>query len=401
MKKIMKIAFYGTKSRLSVFLLIIIVFSSCRKDDHPAIPQPIAHTVLVYMVADNNLYKYAERNILDMSNSWNESYDGKMIVFLDPPEPDNPRLIEINSNYSDIDSNVVKYYENLNSLDKVNMRNIINDAVRLFPARKYTLIFWSHATGWLPKGTALVYTKSIQSVELKSFGKDGVEEMDIADLSDAVPANIFNTIIFDACFMGGIEVLCEFVDKTDYIIASPTEILAQGFPYDKLTPLLFTHINEPVIWAETFFEHYNSQQGVYKSATIGVTNTSELKNLLNVLKSFQLSEKAIDINKIQCYDRTKTGMFFDFNDYVKQLCMNENDFRQYLEQYNKTVIYSNHTDSFINVFDINSCSGLNCFVPLDIFYNSLIPNYKKTSFYNNVFSIKTGFTLLKSINSII
>jgi hypothetical protein len=337
------------------------------------------------MVANNNLYKYATKNLEDMSEAWNNANNGKMIVFLDVPEPDVPRLIEINRDYTDINSNVVKYYNDFNSLDKVNMRNIINDVIRLFPARQYTLILWSHATGWLPKGTALDYTKSLHTIELKSFGKDGVEEMDIIDLSEAIPDNVFSTIIFDACFMGGIEVLSEFITKADYVIASPAEILAQGFPYHKITPLLFTHADKPSMWAESFFEHYNSQEGAYKSATVGVVNISELATLLNVLKGFQLNESSIDISEIQCYDRTKAGLFFDFNDYVKQLCVNENDFRKYLEQYNKTVIYSNYTKRFVNVFDINSCSGLNCFIPSNSLHDNLISHYQQTKFYNTVF----------------
>jgi hypothetical protein len=372
-------------NRLLAVLLFIILFSSCRRDEEPEFIQPVAHTVLVYMVADNNLYKYATKNIEDMSTAWSKSHQGKMIVFLDPPESDSPRLIEIDDNYRDINSNAVKYYDNLNSLDKVNMRNIINDVIRMYPARRYTLILWSHATGWLPKGTSLVYTRNLQAVELKSFGKDGAEEMDIVDLSDAVPDNVFHTIIFDACFMGGIEVLCEFVNKAGYIIASPTEILAQGFPYQKITPLLFSHIDEPVLWAETFFEHYNSQEGAYKSATVGAVNISELGNLLNILKSMQFNENAVDISEIQCYDRTRNGMFFDFNGYIKQLCVNENDFQQYLEQYNKTVIYSNYTKSFVDVFDINSCSGLNCFIPSNNFQEDLTSHYQQTGFYNTVF----------------
>lgn len=79
------------------------------------------------------------------------------------------------------------------------------------------------------------------------------------------------------------------------------------------------------------------------------------------------------------------GMFFDFNDYVRQLCANENNFQQYLEQYNKTVIYSNYTKSFVNVFDINSCSGLSCFISLNNLNDNLISCYQQTSFYNKVF----------------
>jgi hypothetical protein len=374
--------------KTALLLLLPVVLFSCRKDDDMEFPQPIAHTVLVYMAAGNNLYQYATKNIEAMSKTMVKSNDGKMVVFLDTPGPDSPRLIEVDDNYTGINSNVVKYYNNLNSIDKVNMRNIINDVIRLFPARQYTLILWSHATGWLPKGTPLQYVKTLRAigVELKSFGKDGVEEMDIADLSEAIPDNVFNTIIFDACFMGGVEVLCEFINKADYVIASPTEILAQGFPYQKITPLLFASADKPVMWAEAFFEHYNSQEGAYKSATVGVVNISEFKNLLNMLSGFQWNENTIDVTEIQCYDRTKTGIFFDFNDYVRQLCVNDSDFREYLEQYNKTVVYSNHTKSFVNVFDINSCSGLNCFIPHDDLHSELIAAYQQTKFYNRVFN---------------
>ena len=38
-------------------------------------------------------------------------------------------------------------------------------------------------------------------------------------------------IIFDACFMGSVEVAYELRDVCDKIVASPTEVIAEGMDY--------------------------------------------------------------------------------------------------------------------------------------------------------------------------
>ena len=59
--------------------------------------------------------------------------------------------------------------------------------------------------------------------------------MEIADLAAALTGH-FDFIMFDACFMASVEVLYELRDKADYFIASPAEIISDGFPYEAAAP---------------------------------------------------------------------------------------------------------------------------------------------------------------------
>jgi len=152
----------------------------------------------------------------------------------------NPELIRL---YRDASGkaveDIVAVYQDQNSATPLVLRSVLNKMKSIFPADDYGLILWSHATGWLPEGyysktkTPGVFFTDPYADIVKSFGEDRGTEMEITELKDALPFE-FEFIIFDCCFMGGIETAYELRDKAEYIVASPTEILATGFPYDKV-----------------------------------------------------------------------------------------------------------------------------------------------------------------------
>ena len=55
-------------------------------------------------------------------------------------------------------------------------------------------------------------------------------ETDIREIADLLPFKL-DYIIFDACFMGGVEVAYQFKDKCRYMCFSQTEILSDGMDY--------------------------------------------------------------------------------------------------------------------------------------------------------------------------
>jgi hypothetical protein len=173
------------------------------------------------MAADNDLDADALADIEEMKQGFSEK-DANLIVFVDPLD-EVPYLLKIGAGKE----TRIKSYPELNSADSVILKQIIQEVIGLYPAPEYGLILWSHGTSWLPAGT-----------QLRSFGKDSGKEMNLPDLADALPVK-FNFILMDACLMGSVEVAYELKDKTDFIIASSTETIADGFPYDKIIPELF------------------------------------------------------------------------------------------------------------------------------------------------------------------
>ena len=84
-----------------------------------------------------------------------------------------------------------------------------------------------------------MYKRQIYSY-LRSFGQDGKNNfMEINDLASALSKYHFDFILFDACYMSCAEVAYAFRECADYIIGSPTEILANGFPYQSIMGDMF------------------------------------------------------------------------------------------------------------------------------------------------------------------
>jgi hypothetical protein len=123
---------------------------------------------------------------------------------------------------------MIKTYSEFNSANPTNMNRLLREITGMYPSESYGLILWSHGTSWLPAG-----------VQLKFFVADGNRQMNIPDLAEALPVH-FDFILFDACLMGAVEVAYELRNKTDYIIASSTETIDTGFPYELVIPALMS-----------------------------------------------------------------------------------------------------------------------------------------------------------------
>ena len=166
--------------------------------------------------------------------------NGHLVVYLDAPawsEDTCPQLFSIRQGKA----TPVKQYGRHNSASGEVLQSVIGDAMSMFPARSYGLVLWSHGTGWLPEGvySDLPRSASPAAARPQSFGRDGGSEIDVAALAEAMPVK-FEFIIFDACLMGSVEVLYQLRGKANTIVASPTETLVVGFPYDEVIPCLFT-----------------------------------------------------------------------------------------------------------------------------------------------------------------
>lgn len=377
--------------KLAITLLIsniLLIFISCEKEDEYLNIK--GHTVIVYMLANNDLYKNALIDINEMETAWNNDFDGKLIVLLEPKSSEKDSyLIEItkDNNTESISSQTVTVYKGKDAINSQDMNSIINDIIQRYPSKRYSLILWSHGSGWLPANTLLTYsTRSTPIVELKSFGESDDIQMDIHDLAVGIPDNLFDIIIFDACHMGCIEVSYELKDKAHYIIASPTEILAQGFPYESIVPLFYSE-NAAVSIGKRFFDYYEQQDEPYRSATIGVVKTSELNSLAQKTKEL-ISQYHVpqtffnEVANIQYYDRYKNKIFYDFKQTIDYLCISNNVVpSSFYEQLEKTVLYSAHTERFINEFDIKNSCGLSCYIPNKNHALNIVDYYKNLKWY--------------------
>jgi hypothetical protein len=332
---------------ISLFVLICL---SCCNDDEEIILS--SKTVLVYMAADNNLYRNAKSDIQEMLDCKIPD-NCNLLVYLDAPswsDEEIPQLFKIQSGQLIL----VKQYESHNSASKEVLRQAINDVIINFEAETYDLILWSHGTGWLPENVYETLTKS--------FGKDDYSEINIIDLANALPVK-FGCIIFDACLMGGIEVYYQLRNKADIIIASPTETLVAGLPYNKILPFLFVSTPDYAGIAREYMDYYKNQAGILQSATIGVVETKHLEVLAGLLNSVVTAGDVCNIpdkELIQKYDLLATPVFYDFLDYIRNVTA-ANDITAIEQQLSKVVIYNDFTPYFLNDIEIIHSCGISIY----------------------------------------
>lgn len=349
----------STLSKPVLLLLLTMYLLSCGKEDGP---EPIhdSRTVMVYMAANNNLVNEAYRNINQMEESF-QGIAGNLIVYariFNQP----PRLYQITYDDSpEIRSKVAKTYHEHNSSDPEVMKMVFDDIQALFPSESYGAILWSHATNWFPAGAVIPRTRS--------FGDDNGIRMDVQSLKYALPQNL-DFLIFDACAMASVEVLYELRTTAPYILASPTEVLSVGMPYHLMRDYLFDKdVKKGLInVAQSYYDYYQSKQGMEQSATFSLVETTKLDNLALAVRDV-LSQSAVDFSQV---DRTSLQRLdfdpfaspivaFDFLDFFEQY-FPEEQYRRVLEATESAVVFKINTERFLNA-PIRKFSGLSCYVP--------------------------------------
>lgn len=378
--------------RLTYILLALSFFLvSCNKDDGPA---PIAkRTTLIYMAADNDLSSYAESNTEVIINAYKKlpsRPDTHLLIYKDTPNAE-PQLLYIDQN----GSRIIKEYTGHISSSSSSLSTAIRDIVTLFPANTYSLVLWSHGTGWIPQEFPLVAksakSRPYQYPPTKTFGLQVVRnttyEIEIDELKTAIPSGTFDFILFDACYMGAVEVVYALKDKADYIISSPCEVIADGFPYHNITLELTSESqdaqNLSLSIAKKYFNYYNQHSiPSYRYATVSVVRTSKLDALCASVKKIIHAHRndidILDVNITQTLDAYNHHFIYDLDSFISPITYS-NEYSEFSNALGETVIYSAHTPYMFDI-PLNIFCGLSTYIP---FPTSVQRNqcYKSTDWY--------------------
>lgn len=324
------------KTKLLISILSVLCLSfllSCNKNEEKTLPQ---RTVLIYMAGDNSLSSFVEYNMKMIEEGCKNAdlENGNIIAYIDERGA-TPGLYQFQKDKNGIVSrNLIKEYEEENSASPENLRSVITTVKEQFPSESMGIVLWSHGTAWLPS--------NLDSY-LRSFGQDGNNYMELDDLSYVLNDFHFDFILFDTCYMASVEVVYALRNCTDYIIGSATEILADGFPYNEITPML---LNADVTGiADSFYNHYDQMSGVSRSASVSVVKTSELDNLADACQNIlsrQTEESLynIDLYQVQAleYLTWNNHKLYDMEDYLSQIASNE-EYTNLKTAMDKAIIY--------------------------------------------------------------
>ncbi|WP_165155848.1 clostripain-related cysteine peptidase [Parabacteroides sp. ZJ-118] len=373
-----------------MFLLSLLSFVACDKEEVVIPTAATTRTVLVYIAGDNSLSGYVSQNLRAIKEGIEREglNDGNLLIYTDE-QNEVPRLFQLKLEADTVRQIVLETYDpDQNSASTETLTRILDKVQGEYPADGYGLVLWSHGTGWLPSD---VYRY------LRSFGQDGRDNfMEINDLSSALSKYHFDFLLFDACYMSCAEVAYAFRGCTDYMIGSPTEIQAKGFPYQTIMGDMFEKEADVVGMATKFYEYYKDDD--YPYATISVIKSDALDELVAACRTlFQGKTErdlfAVPAGELQImeYLTPDYHALYDLDDYVSRLAAGEpyDAFKRSLE---KAVIYKAATPKAIYAYPypggsylpIHTYSGLSIYVPQEAL-PELNEWYKDLEWYKDVY----------------
>ena len=367
--------------KLLSLLLSGLLLTTC--DKCPLHCGKYEHNILIYMAADNSLSDLARSNMTEIITGSSIPRDHALLVFIDRKEQ-GAFLIRPGTRDNNHFLDTLYSYGVVNSANPDLLKQVIGQARDECPAKSYGLILWSHGTGWLPKGlygetaqygvqrltTASPFLYDIYDPvypRTKTFAQDGNFEMEIASLATALKDYHHDYICFDACLMADIQTYYEMRNTCDYIMGSPAEIIDTGFPYDKLSSVMFPYrgLSNLTALCDAYYDKYNALTGYNRSGTISLVKTEYIAELAlsfkNLITDGGKDPAEIDRSQLQTYDRLSEHVFWDI-DQMAERTGNSIRYGEFKTALNKTVIYKKATEKFITI-PIDHFSGLAAYLP--------------------------------------
>lgn len=368
--------------RILVSLLVLLtpsVFLSCDNDstDEPDNnSSKYKQTVLMYMPwSGGSIYSYFLQNISSFETAIrnNKGFDGNALVVFISESETKSHLINIKYNDGECYRDTIRsfYFDECDYTTSAGIASVINNAIKIAPAKTYALAIGCHGMGWLPVGSeistrARMSASENQNVYLtRYFGhsSDNEYQTDISTLAAGIKKTGLRMeyIMFDDCYMSNIETAYELKDVTDYLIASTCEIMIDGMPYSEIgMDLLKNNYKNICDGFYSFYSNYSMPCG-----TIGVTDCKEVERMAEIMKeintAYPLGVESVD--DIQDLDGYNTTVFFDFGDYVSHLCKDEYLLNLFKTQLDRLVPYKANTETYYSMLTqqqtrIKTFSGL-------------------------------------------
>lgn len=377
MYKLLKLAFIS---------LLMLCFSACQEEDPimPPEPQTAEKTIFVFMPYSNNLYSFLHANINDMKAAIvrNKGLDNTRLIVFIAKDKKQSALIDIRYKKGVCTQDTLEKYSSPTYLTTNGRVELFNKVKKYAPANRYAMIVGCHGMGWIPSST--VFNRNT----LRYFG--GLEKeykIDIDDFATSIKAAGMKMqfIMFDDCYMSSMEVAYDLKDATDYIIASTSEVMAYGMPYQNIYQHLMSAQPDYKALCNGFYEFYSNSGTPY--GTIGVIDCRHVDEMVAMMKyintkhTFDLSL----LDNVQDLDGEtyKPTIFFDFDDYVRQLCTNDNDaYEQFHNVLLRLVPYKAATE-YIYSGSTNKKTKVNHFSGITISDPSIRSEIKESKKYTN------------------
>ena len=382
---------------------MVMALSACSSDEPDAPgpepepgPDTTHRTVLVYMVSNNNLSRYAMADMQEMADGVRAGaldHGGRLLVYSSLPN-ETPRLYELMPDGSE--ALIRSYTDNASSVTVERMRTVIADAKEAAPADDYGLVLWSHATGWLndsgviDDGSSRSAGGSPALISPLWFGADGMpaKKMSIASLARALEGHHFSFIYFDCCHMATVEVAYELRHAAARIVASPTELGVEGMPYNRNLACFFLPKADIDAAAANTFDYYMTNPSY--GCAITVLDTRAIDRLAASTRSILAAfPYPADYSRVPYFRKViMTTGIFDLADYIEARCTDPQRLTEWRRDFDAVVTSFRTTDK-VYFLDASRFHGLGTQI-VESAGDADVYDYTATSWWTDV--VEPSFT---------
>ncbi len=236
-------------------------------------------SVLVYLVADNNLDEYTETDLLELEVG-GSSEDVNVLILMD-------KLYEPAYLYA-IDGHERVLLESMGELnmgDPANLEWFVEYSETNCPAEHMLLFFWDHGSG----------VSGVGFDETMEDGTAGGDWLSHHEVMEAMEGRHLDIMAADECSIGQMETVYEYRSKgmdLDYMVASESYIGWRGFSYDEILLRLNA---DPCMDARTL-------------SLIIVEEFTELFSVAPYMSEILTTQSVFDMSKVEALGEAVLGL---------------------------------------------------------------------------------------------
>lgn len=224
------------------------------------------------------------------------------------------------------------------------MKQVISDALSVYPDAEHTLVFWGHGSAWTP-GFSDHETRADAPAQYSYGGEYGKNNewqwTEITDIANAIPDGAFRTIWFDCCYMSSIEVAYQLRNKTKMYVAYPTEVWDEGLNYNDVLPYIMRKNQDLTGAAAKFYSYYNDKND---AVTVSVMDMSKIEAVAEATRAL-MQQNPDEIGKVTGVSNYRRGGTYGYYDMMQLLKLKDQGelWQSVQDSMNRFVIY--HAES--------------------------------------------------------
>ena len=338
-----------------------------------AVPKKTSHTLMFYFFG-TSLERYFKANIDDAKSAIKEGALGSnnRVIFLRQYGSSSAYIGEIcydptSGECMERRIETVKFDSTLITTDEIG-QNIAKMAEHA-PADRYGIVLAGHGQGWITRevlnggsgisslsASADLWQPAIGAEVTRAFGESNVQ-VNPSELAEGIEkSNVeLDYILFDACFMANIEALYDLRNTANYIIASPCEIMGNGFPYHRTLPYLLAEngaASDVKGAAESYYRYYRDEySSAARCGSVAVFDCSEIDALAEATKRVvSTAREEYDTSTMQTYEGQSKHHFYDFGEWAEVVATDKAALAAFNSQLENTVIAKYSLPSFYSAY---------------------------------------------------